>query len=295
MIMEIIKNKKNFKFDKVFGTASDQNDVFEGLKISQLVSRVVDGYHATIFAYGQTGSGKTFTMEGYDYKNKKDTRAKSKAPIIKDNENIGITQRSVKELFQQMKHKKEKHGKHITCYVSFLQIYSEKIYDLLNLNSLNPKKDTKGLRLRWNKKDQFMVENLFIFECNTEEEVMDLFHFGIKNKIVASHNLNQASSRSHAIFTLTCECVDPGNVDNVIVSKLQLVDLAGSERISLTGTKGLAAKESIDINKSLFVLRKVIMGLSDAQRGHSKDKSHIPYRDSKLTSLLKQSIGGNSY
>lgn len=80
-----------------------------------------------------------------------------------------------------------------------------------------------------------------------------------------------------------------------MVSKLQLVDLAGSERISLTGTKGLAAKESIDINKSLFVLRKVIMGLSDANRGHSKDKSHIPYRDSKLTSLLKQSIGGNSY
>lgn len=79
------------------------------------------------------------------------------------------------------------------------------------------------------------------------------------------------------------------------MSKLQLVDLAGSERISLTGTKGLAAKESIDINKSLFVLRKVIMSLSDSNRAHGKDKSHIPYRDSKLTSLLKQSIGGNSY
>ena len=81
----------------------------------------------------------------------------------------------------------------------------------------------------------------------------------------------------------------------MIVSKLQLVDLAGSERISLTGTKGIAAKESIDINKSLFVLRKVIMGLSDVSRAHAKDQSHIPYRDSKLTSLLKQSIGGNSY
>jgi hypothetical protein len=260
-----------------------------------LVSRVVDGYHATIFAYGQTGSGKTFTMEGYDYKNKNDGRAKSKAPVIKDNENIGITQRAVKELFQQIRHKKEKHGKHISVFVSFLQIYSEKVFDLLNPSNLNAKKDSKGLRIRWNKKDQFMVENLFIFEWATEDEVLDLFHFGIKNKIVASHNLNHASSRSHAIFTVTCEWVDPGNVDNVIVSKLQLVDLAGSERISLTGTKGIAAKESIDINKSLFVLRKVIMGLSDASRGHSKDKSHIPYRDSKLTSLLKQSIGGNSY
>ena len=295
MTITTIRNKKNFKFDKVFDTSADQNGVFDGLKISQLVSRVVDGYHATIFAYGQTGSGKTFTMEGYDYKSKNDNRAKSKAPVIKNNENIGITQRAVKELFQQVKHKKEKHGKHISVYVSFLQIYSEKVYDLLNLNSLNPKKDTKGLRLRWNKKDQFLVENLFIYECQTEEEVLDLFHFGIKNKVVASHNLNQASSRSHAIFTITCECVDPGNVENVIVSKLQLVDLAGSERISLTGTKGIAAKESIDINKSLFVLRKVIMGLSDASKGGGKDKSHIPYRDSKLTSLLKQSIGGNSY
>lgn len=98
------------------------------------------------------------------------------------------------------------------------------------------------------------------------------------------------------MFTITLESIDPANVDNVIVSKLQLVDLAGSERISLTGTKGLAAKESIDINKSLFVLRKVIMGLSDISRGHAnKDQAHIPYRDSKLTSLLKQSIGGNSY
>lgn len=128
------------------------------------MSRVVDGYHATIFAYGQTGSGKTFTMEGYDYKNKNDGRAKSKAPIIKDNDDIGITQRAVRDLFQQIKHKKEKHGKHISVYISFLQIYSEKVFDLLNLSNLNPKKDTKGLRIRWNKKDQFLVENLFIFE-----------------------------------------------------------------------------------------------------------------------------------
>lgn len=101
----ILKNKKNFKFDRVFDTSSNQNDVFDGLKISQLVSRVVDGYHATIFAYGQTGSGKTFTMEGYDYKSKSDGKSKSKVPIIKDNEHVGITQRAIKELFQQIKHK----------------------------------------------------------------------------------------------------------------------------------------------------------------------------------------------
>jgi predicted ATPase len=108
------QKKKSYKFDKVFDPDTGQNDIFEGLKIPQLVSRVVDGYHATIFAYGQTGSGKTFTMEGYDYKSKNDGRAKSKAPVIRDNENIGITQRAVRDLFQQIKHKKEKHGKHIT-------------------------------------------------------------------------------------------------------------------------------------------------------------------------------------
>ena len=92
---------------------------------------------------------------------------------------------------------------------------------------------------------------------------MDLFHSGIKNKIVASHNLNHQSSRSHCIFTITIETVDPSNLDNVVTSKLQLVDLAGSEKTSVTGTTGTMAKEAIDINKSLFVLRKVINRLSE--------------------------------
>lgn len=118
---------------------------------------------------------------------------------------------------------------------------------------------------------------------------MNLFHSGIKNKIVASHNLNHASSRSHAIFSITIETVDPSNLDNVVTSKLQLVDLAGSEKISASGTTGLSAKESIDINKSLFVLRKVINWLSElSSKGRECDETyHVPYRDSKLTSLLK--------
>jgi hypothetical protein len=113
--------------------------------------------------------------------------------------------------------------------------------------------------------------------------------------VVASHNLNHQSSRSHSIFTVTLESIDPRNLDNVVSSKLQFVDLAGSERISMTGTTGVQAKESIDINKSLFVLRKVITGLSDMKDGTSGPENHIPYRDSKLTCLLKQSLGGNSY
>ena len=163
---------------------------------------------------------------------------------------------------------KEKEGKHISIFCSFLQIYNERVFDLLNMptNSTNKRASMQhaaGLRIRWNKKEQFAVENLYVFECNSVEEIMHLFHTGIKNKIVASHNLNHASSRSHAIFSITVETVDPSNHDNVVTSKLQLVDLAGSEKISATGTTGLSAKESIDINKSLFNLRKVINRLSD--------------------------------
>ena len=99
------------------------------------------------------------------------------------------------------------------------------------------------------------MENLYVFKCDSPEHALTLYNKGIKNKIVASHNLNHASSRSHSIFSLTVEMVDNAAVDNTVISKLQLVDLAGSERQSATGTTGLAQKESIDINKSLFTLR----------------------------------------
>lgn len=134
------------------------------------------------------------------------------------------------------------------------------------------------MKLRWNKLDVFTVENLYNFECKSPEELMKYYHMGIKSKIVSTHNLNNASSRSHCIFTITLEAVNPTKPDNVIVSKMQLVDLAGSERASQTGVKDQMAKESIDINKSLFTLRQVITSLTD-----SKAKDYIPYRDSKLT------------
>jgi kinesin family protein 4/21/27 len=120
-----------------------------------------------------------------------------------------------------------------------------------------------GLRIRWTKKDQFVVENLYVFECQSPEEALELFKFGRKNRVLASHNLNELSSRSHTIFSITIEAQDIRGQSDVTVSKLQLVDLAGSEKQSLTGTTGIQAKESIDINKSLLVLRKVITALTD--------------------------------
>lgn len=121
--------------------------------------------------------------------------------------------------------------------------------------------DGPGLKLKWNTNDVFTVENLYTFECKSVEDVMALYHFGIKNKVISSHNLNNASSRSHSMLTLTVEQVDMSNIDNIVVSKLQLVDLAGSERSSQTGN--VANKESIDINKSLFTLRQVITSLTE--------------------------------
>ena len=124
-------------------------------------------------------------------------------------------------------------------------------------------KMSDGLRIRWTKKEQFVVENLYVFEVNSPKEVLDLFKFGAMNRIKAAHNLNELSSRSHSIFSLTIESLDMRDQTNVTVSKLQLVDLAGSERQSLTGVTGVQAKESIDINKSLHVLRKVITELTE--------------------------------
>lgn len=127
----------------------------------------------------------------------------------------------------------------IAIYVSFLEIYNEKIYDLLNSSMFRSKKnqsgvDPNGLKLKWSNEDLYTVENLFTFECFSYDNIIQLFHEGLKNKAIGSHKMNLSSSRSHSIFTVTLEQIDPSNPDNLIISKLQMVDLAGSERQSFT-------------------------------------------------------------
>ena len=197
--------------------------------------------------------------------------------------------RSVRLLFDLIKQESSIGKKKFTVYCSYLQVYKEKIYDLLNKSHLKRLlTDGPGLKLKF-VKDYFQVENLYTFECRSAEDVLALFHFGVKNKVIASHNMNHASSRSHSMLKLTLECVDAKAPDNVVVSTLQLVDLAGSEKMKETGN--VASKESIEINKSLMTLRQVITALTE-----TKGESHyIPYRDSKLTCLLRQSLGGNSF
>lgn len=237
-----------------------------------MIDKVLSGFNSTVFAYGQTGSGKTFTLEGYSY----DLKLR---PIITSDERVGIIPRMIKSLFNKVK--SYEGSIEYTIYVNFMQLYRENIYDLLN-----PAYRQGGLKMRWNKQDEFYIENLYSYPCYDPEEVLNHYHRGLKNKIMASHNLNANSSRSHCIFCMTVEALDKSG--RILRSKLQVVDLAGSEKSSQTGNEGVMLKESIEINKALFTLRQVITSLSGGD-------SHVPYRDSKLTSLLKQSIGGNSY
>ena len=174
-------------------------------------------------------------------------------------------------------------------------MHSRKDY-LQNKNNQMP----EGLKIHFNvQNDRFVVDNLYRFECTNQKDLMGYFHYGLKNKIMSSHALNDASSRSHCILTITVESIEIDNPDNIVVSNLQLVDLAGSERSGQTTSNETSdekekqlKKEAIDINKSLFTLRQVVSMLNkqDLAKGQ-----YIPYRESKLTSLLRHSLGGNSY
>eukprot|EP00347_Sterkiella_histriomuscorum_P019664 403340759 len=256
--------EKAYQFDKIFNSKSSQEEVFEQLQISYLVKKVIEGFNSTIFVYGQTGSGKTYTMEGYEYTIAEEFyQNPAIQPIITDDQNIGIAIRTIREFFKQREKIKGHLRDRFNFYVSFFQIYNEKVYDLLN------------------------------FE-NTDKS---------PSQTVSSHKMNHASSRSHCIFSIQVDQAsqpydeegDNSNYQVLTSSKMFLVDLAGSERISLLGqTDKVSQKETIGINKSLMILRKCI-GALESNTQSQKDTKHIPYRESRLTQVLKQSLGGNSY
>ena len=263
---------RNFHFDLVLDEGNSQAEVYERCGLDYLVGRFVEGYNVTVLAYGQTGAGKTYTMEGLGHR-----REKSLKRVVNsdDSSQHGLIPRVLQSLLRLSSSER-------TLSLSFLQLYKEHLSDLLTPNS-------PSLKMRWNHTDQFYVEGLSLHRVETYAEALRLYQEGLKGKVMAAHLLNSMSSRSHCVLTIVCEGTDKED-GSAVISRLHLVDLAGSERVSLTGNSGEALKDSIDINKSLFTLRQVITLLS------SKDsQNHIPYRDSKLTSLLKQSIGGNSY
>ncbi|CAD8061889.1 unnamed protein product [Paramecium primaurelia] len=255
-------DKQDFAFDRIFGPDSEQADVFEEVG-KPILDSVMNGYNGTIFAYGQTSSGKTFTMEGPDNPNE---RTK------------GLIPRVMTELFDVV-HSKSDDLIYIVK-VSFLEIYNEKIMDLLDTNKTNLK--IKEDRLRG-----IFVQNITEIKVESPEEMKQVMLTGSNNRTIAATRMNERSSRSHSLFQIQ---VSEKNIktDSSKLSKLYFVDLAGSEKVAKTNVSGQQLEEAKNINKSLTCLGMVINALT------SDKKEHIPYRDSKLTRILSESLGGNA-
>ena len=260
-----------FTFDSIFDMDSSQIDVYN-ITAKQAVNSVLEGYNSTIFCYGQTGTGKTYTMEGFTYN--------------AQNEQRGIIQRTIEDIFNFIEVTSKNNTKFI-IRASYLQIYNESISDLL-------KPEKKNLQIREDKKKGIYVDSLSEWAVRTPVDLYALLKRGASYRTTAATLMNDVSSRSHAVFVITVEQMTTENIKGqthtqIKVGKLNLVDLAGSERIRVTGATGQQLEESKKINKSLSCLGNVINALTE-QKGKIH---HVPYRDSKLTRLLEDSLGGN--
>eukprot|EP00794_Sanderia_malayensis_P018958 gene18958-20864_t len=266
---------KQFSYDHVADMNTTQEEVFSTVG-KKIIEGCVSGYNGTIFAYGQTGSGKTFTMLG--------------PPDETDgfsHELRGVIPRGFEYMFSLINREQEKHGdrKEFFCKCSFLEIYNEQIFDLLDAASA-------GLHLREDIKKGVFVEGLQERDIASAKDAYKVLSSGWMNRRVASTSMNRESSRSHAVFTVSIESKErKGGISNIKVSRLHLVDLAGSERQKDTKTEGVRLKEAGNINRSLSALGNVIMALVDIAHGKTR---HVHYRDSKLTFILRDSLGGNA-
>ncbi|KAI8319032.1 kinesin-domain-containing protein [Martensiomyces pterosporus] len=309
---------RQYHFDRVFGPQADQELVYREI-VSPILDEVMQGYNCTIFAYGQTGTGKTYTMEGdldleaTPQSSLTSTPQDSRVPTpanppsgfnadLLNNTgippNAGIIPRTLRRLFQAL----DRQSAEYYVHVSYLELYNEELRDLLaggDVNEeINNPRGTPGFEAS---------SHLKVYESGTEKGVIvqgleekivtnardavALMHAGSLRRRVAATRCNDASSRSHAIFTITVfireRAVTVEGEDIVKLGKLNLVDLAGSENIGRSGAENLRAKEAGSINKSLLVLGRVINALVEKH-------SHVPYRDSKLTRILKDSLGGRT-
>ncbi|KAG7512172.1 kinesin KIF16B [Solea senegalensis] len=262
--------------DKQSPTYATQEKIFLDLG-SDVLKAALEGFNACLFAYGQTGSGKSFTMMGH-------------------NEDKGLIPRICEGLFKEISHRSKSDSVSFRTEVSYLEIYNERVQDLLKKRTTSPKGG--GLRVREHPRDGPYVENLMKHSIHNYSDMEDLIMIGNANRTTACTSMNDLSSRSHAIFTIhfTQAWFDT-DMPRETLSKIHLVDLAGSERADATQTTGTRLKEGANINKSLVTLSSVISALADLNIGGQSTKMKqvfIPYRDSVLTWLLKDSLGGNS-
>ncbi|KAI6716628.1 hypothetical protein PZA11_001782 [Diplocarpon coronariae] len=252
----------SFTFDRVFDMTSRQKDVFD-FSIKSTVDDILNGYNGTVFAYGQTGAGKSYTMMGTD---------------MDDPEGKGVIPRIVEQIFASIL--SSPGTIEYTVRVSYMEIYMERIRDLLAPHNDN-------LPVHEEKNRGVYVKGLLEIYVSSVQEVYEVMRRGGNSRAVAATNMNAESSRSHSIFviTITQKNVETGSAKS---GQLFLVDLAGSEKVGKTGASGQTLEEAKKINKSLSALGMVINNLTDGK------SSHVPYRDSKLTRILQESLGGNS-
>eukprot|EP01028_Stygiella_incarcerata_P002923 TRINITY_DN15586_c0_g2_i1.p1 TRINITY_DN15586_c0_g2~~TRINITY_DN15586_c0_g2_i1.p1 ORF type:complete len:1199 (+),score=329.70 TRINITY_DN15586_c0_g2_i1:443-4039(+) len=259
------RKEKVYTFDQVYDEFSMNEEVYEGTA-KPLVTGVMAGFNATCFAYGMTGAGKTYTMMG-------------------ENDIQGIYTIAVKDLFDRIRADFECE---YDVRVSFLEIYNEKIKDLIDVRD-----ETKVLEIQEDPERGMIVQDLSEYVVKTLEEVGDLLVQGNKRRTMASTSANVVSSRSHAVFQMIVEQRPRTRdiVEEVSIGKLNLIDLAGSERAARSENRGIRMIEGANINRSLLALGNCINILGDSTR---KAGTYVPYRDSKLTRLLKDSLGGNT-
>ncbi|KAL7471362.1 hypothetical protein ACHAXS_011641 [Conticribra weissflogii] len=257
---------KTFAFDAVFSENSTQRYIYD-VCAAPVVQSVLEGYNGTIFAYGQTGAGKTHTMEGDN----------------EPSELRGIIPNTFEHIFDHIA-LNSTHDKYLVR-ASYFEIYNEEIRDLLS-----PQKSAHGLELKESIDSGVYIKDLTSVVVKSVAEINSVLQKGKKNRSVGFTLMNAGSSRSHSIFSVVIECcsVDSDKNEHIRVGKLSLVDLAGSERQSKTGASGDRLKEATKINLSLSALGNCISALVDGK------SNHVPYRDSKLTRILQDSLGGNT-
>ncbi|KAK7410465.1 hypothetical protein VNO78_01265 [Psophocarpus tetragonolobus] len=267
----------SFTYDYVYGNAGPPSSGIYHDCVAPLVDALFHGYNATVLAYGQTGSGKTYTM-GTNYNG--------------EGSSSGIIPMVLETIFNRVKATDE--STEFLIRVSFIEIFKEEVFDLLDPNSSKGEAKVAAparvpIQIRESVNGGITLAGVTEVDVKTKEEMASYLSSGSLSRATGSTNMNSQSSRSHAIFTITME---QKRGDDILCAKLHLVDLAGSERVKRTGADGLRLKEGIHINKGLLALGNVISALGDEKK--RKEGGHVPYRDSKLTRLLQDSLGGNS-
>uniref|UniRef100_A0A7S2KYU7 Kinesin-like protein n=1 Tax=Leptocylindrus danicus TaxID=163516 RepID=A0A7S2KYU7_9STRA len=272
LIVNNTRTNYSFKFTHIIDEDSNQEEVFRKVG-APAVRNAISGFNSTIFAYGQTGSGKTFTITGGPERYA----------------DRGIIPRAISTIFKEIQSQSDIN---YSCFISYLEIYNENGYDLLSEehSETSTLEDMQRVTMLEDEDGNYHFRNLSVHPVASEEDALNKLFLGDTNRAIGETEMNQASSRSHCIFTISIEGRRIGS-DSVVRSKLNLVDLAGSERVHKTSSSGQTLTEAKHINSSLFFLEMVIVSLHEKS---TKDKRvHVPYRNSMMTSVLRDSLGGN--